>query len=66
VNDVSVRPIQDLAECVQVRMLCSLLILGDPPKSLWRRLLAHAGVMVLVCLSFALWVLTLDWLGAAL
>ena len=49
-----------------VRMLCSLLILGDPPKSLSRRLLAHAGVIVLVCLSFAVWVLTLDWLGAAL
>jgi hypothetical protein len=47
-----------------VRMLGSLLILGDPPKSIWRRLLAHTGVIVLVCLSFAIWVLTLDWLKA--
>jgi hypothetical protein len=48
-----------------VRILASLLILRDPPKSLSRRLLSHAGVIVLVCLSFALWVLTLDWLEAA-
>jgi hypothetical protein len=48
-----------------VRIAGSLLIVRDPPKSLSLRLLSHAGVIVLVCLTFAIWVLTLDWLEAA-
>lgn len=43
------------------RMSCSLLILRDPPKSITLRMLL-AAVIAIVCLSFALGVLTLDWL----
>lgn len=44
------------------RMSCSLLVLRDPPKSIALRMLALAAVIAIVCFSFALWVLTLDWL----
>jgi hypothetical protein len=50
---------------IGVQTSVSLLILRDPPKSLSRRLLAHAGVIVLVLLSLVTWVLTLGWLEAA-
>jgi hypothetical protein len=50
---------------VCVELCVGLMILGDPPKSLTRRLLAHVGVIILVSLSLVLWVLTLVWLGVA-
>lgn len=49
---------------IGVRIGFGLLILRDPPKSLWRRLLALVAAIVLVSLSLVLWVLAKGWLEA--